>query len=344
VLDYDTEARADTLRCLSLDDGRVIWRNGYPLVVEPDHGMSRAVPAVADGLVVSIGPRCHVACWDAVTGECLWLLDMVRQYQTTVPQWHAAQCPLIDDGRVILAPSGTALVIAVDLPTGEVVWESPQLEGWEMTHASILPVEFGGKRMYVYNASRGVAGISAEDGSVLWKTTEWVGSKMATCPTPVYAGDGRIFFSAGYNAGSAMLRLEEGGDGFGSKTLFRLTARRFESEQHTPLFYEGHLYGVRTNPGGKQLACFDLDGSELWNSGTDKFERGPYLIADGLLYVMADDGLLTVAEATSTGYRPLDQFQALDKANHAWAPMALVAGRLILRDLTRMTCLDVSAK
>jgi len=124
--------------------------------------------------------------------------------------------------------------------------------------------------------------------------------------------------------------------------LFLLKARQFESEQHTPVFHDGHLYGVRTNPGGKQLACFDLEGNELWNSGADKFERGPYLIANGLLYVMADDGLLTVAEATSAGYRPLDQFQAFDKARHAWGPMALVGGRLILRDLTRMTCLDVS--
>ncbi|NQT13669.1 MAG: PQQ-like beta-propeller repeat protein [Planctomycetes bacterium] len=342
VLDYDTEARADTMRCLSLDDGREIWRNGYPVVIENDHGMSRAVPAVADGLVVSVGPLCHVVCWDAETGECRWLLDLVNQYRTTVPQWHAAQCPLIDNGRVILAPSGTALLIAVDLQSGEVVWESPELENWEMTHASILPVEFQGKRMYVYNASRGVAGISAEDGSLLWKTTDWVGSKTATCPTPVVVGDGRIFFSAGYNAGSAMLQLDADQDRFVSKTLFRLTPRQFESEQHTPVFHDGHLYGVRTNPGGKQLACFDLEGNELWNSGTDKFERGPYLIADGLLFVMADNGLLTVAEATSAGYKPLDKFQTLAQARHAWGPMALVAGRLILRDFTRMTCLDVS--
>ena len=31
VLDYDVDRSADTLRCLSLDDGREIWRNGYPV-------------------------------------------------------------------------------------------------------------------------------------------------------------------------------------------------------------------------------------------------------------------------------------------------------------------------
>src|SRR3990170_8073080 len=354
VLDYDPENQADTLRCVSLDDGGEIWHNGYPVVVMESHGMSRSVPAVADGCVVSIGPRCHVACWDAETGQCRWLLDLVGQYQATVPQWHTGQCPLVDGGRVILAPSAGAFMIAVDLRSGEVVWESPKLHNWEMTHSSIVPMDHGGRRMYVYCGSGGVAGISAEDGSVLWESTDWVG-KMATCPTPVVVGDGRIFFSGGYAAGSLMLKLEAGaptergsrpkvGRGrLSAKTLFRLQPRRFESEQHTPILFEGHLYGVRTNPGGKQLACLDLEGNELWNSGTDKFERGPYLIAGGLIYVMDSEGLLTMAEAPPDGYKPRGRFQVFHDARDAWGPMALAGGRLILRDLTRMTCLNVKA-
>ena len=40
VLDYDEQAKADTLRCLSLDDGREIWHNGYPVEIMRNHGMS----------------------------------------------------------------------------------------------------------------------------------------------------------------------------------------------------------------------------------------------------------------------------------------------------------------
>jgi outer membrane protein assembly factor BamB len=60
VLDYDKQAQADTLRCLSLADGREIWRNSYPVSISPNHGITRTVPALHDG-VVTIGPRCHVA-------------------------------------------------------------------------------------------------------------------------------------------------------------------------------------------------------------------------------------------------------------------------------------------
>ena len=44
---------------------------------------------------------------------------------------------------------------------------------------------------------------------------------------------------------------------------------------------------------------------------------------------------------TSTGYRQLAEAQVLD-AHDSWAPMALADGRLIVRDYTRMVCLDVA--
>lgn len=346
VLDYDVEAQADTMRCLSLDDGREIWRNSYPVEVVEDHGMSRTVPAVAGDSVVSLGPRCHVACWDVETGRCRWgPIDLVGEFGAKVPGWYAGQCPLIDGDRVILAPSGDALMIAVDLATGKIVWRSPKVDDWEMSHVSIAPMEFGGRRMYIYcgflEARGGVAGIAADGGSLLWQSGDWRG-KMATCPTPVPVGDGRIFFSGGYGAGSVMLQLQDDGGRITPHRLFRLKPRQFGSEQQTPIFYRGHLYGVRTKPGGEQLACLDLRGNVVWTSGRDKFGRGPYLLADGRLYVLSDRGALSMIEATAEGYRPLDRFQVWDRGIDAWAPMALAAGRLILRDRTRMVCLDVA--
>jgi len=101
IIDYDMTELADALRCLSLDDGREIWRYAYPLKVKRNHGMSRTVPAVAEGYVVSIGPKSHVLCCDATTGEKQWMIDMVAEYDSTVPPWYAGQCPLIDGGKVI---------------------------------------------------------------------------------------------------------------------------------------------------------------------------------------------------------------------------------------------------
>ena len=98
----------DAIRCLSLDDGREIWRYNYPVEIKRNHGMSRTVPAVSGGYVVTLGPKCQVYCLNAATGALAWKKDLVRECGTTVPPWYAGQCPLIDGDRVILAPGARA--------------------------------------------------------------------------------------------------------------------------------------------------------------------------------------------------------------------------------------------
>lgn len=339
VLDYDRLASADALRCLSLADGKEIWRYSYPVAVKRNHGMSRTVPAVTDQYVVTLGPKCHVNCLDPTTGERRWTIDLVGQFGATVPPWYAGQCPLIDSGRVILAPAGPdALLIAVDCKTGQTVWKSPNPRAWKMTHVSVTPMEVAGRRMYVYCGSGGVAGVAADDGSLLWDTADWKIS-IATVPSPVVLPGGKVFFSGGYNAGAAMMEVQKEGDKFVVKTLFKLKADRFGSTQHTPILLKDHLYGVREKD--KEVVCLDLKGKQVWASGSQhRFGLGPYLIADGLMYVMNDDGRLTMAEASPAGYKQLAEAQVLE-GHDAWGPMALVAGRLLVRDLTRMVCLDV---
>jgi outer membrane protein assembly factor BamB len=342
VLDYDRKAVGDALRCFSLADGKEIWRFSYPVMIKRNHGMSRTVPAVTEKYVVAFGPKCDVSCVDAVTGEKHWLIDLKKDFGATEPTWYAGQCPLIDHDRAILAPGGESLLIALDCKTGEVVWKSPNPDKWIMTHSSIMPMEFAGKRMYVYCGKGGVAGISADDGSILWDTTAWK-IAIATSPSPVILPEGRIFLCGGYGSGSVMLQLQEEGGKITAKTLFRLKPSVFGSEQQTPVFFDGHLYGVRMND--KQLVCMDLNGKVVWSSGSQhRFGSGPYMIADGMIYVLDDFGKLTLAVASPKGYEPLAVMQAIADGSDSWGPMAMAAGRLILRDMTHMICLDISEK
>ncbi len=340
VADYDQQKQGDAIRCFSLADGQEIWRYFYPVKVKRNHGMSRTVPAVTDKYVITMGPKCHVACLDVATGEMHWFFDLVKDYGAKVPAWYAGQCPLIEDGKVILGVGGKSLIMAVDIETGEILWETPNPQKWEMTHSSIVPVEFAGQRMYVWCASGGVIGISAQDGTPLWQTPEWQ-IRIANVPTPVPVGDGRLFLSGGYNAGAMMLKLTGQNGQIVPEIEFRLPPEVFGSPQHTPILYEGHIYGVRPD---EELVCLDLEGNVVWTSGsTHKFGLGPYTIINNLLYVMDDHGLLTLAEATPTGYVQLAQADVLEGID-AWGPMAVASNRLLVRDLTKMICLDITAQ
>ena len=338
MLDYDRENKADVVRCLSMDDGRDIWRYSYPVKVKRNHGMSRTVPAVTEKYIVTLGPKCHVTCLDSATGQFRWMINLVKEFNTTVPPWYAGQCPLIEDNKAIIAPGGDALMIAVDCETGQIVWKSPNPNGWKMTHSSIIPTEFMGKRIYIYCADKGVVGISADDGTILWETDEWK-IKIATVASPVVVGDRLIFLSGGYNAGSMMLKLTLENEQISAKPLFRLAPEVFGSPQQTPVFYNGYIYGVR--PDG-QLTCLDLNGKIMWTStSANKFGLGPYMIINDLIYVMNDSGQLTLAEATPRNFLQLARSKVLEGPD-SWGPMATVSGRLIVRDMNRMICLDIS--
>lgn len=341
LMDYDREKKQDALRCFSLETGREIWRFAYPVPVKRNHGMSRTVPTVTDRLVVAMGPKCHVVCVDSTSGELKWGLDLVRQYGATVPPWYAGQCPLVEGETVILAPGGkNALLTAVEAETGKVLWQTPNLRGWKMTHSSIMPMEFGGQRMYVYCADKGVVGVSATNGAILWENLDWKIS-IATVPSPVLLPNGQIFLSGGYNAGSALLQVKMEGDRFVSQVVHKLPPEVFGATQHTPVLYEDHLYGVR--PDGR-FACLSLEGKAVWASdSSQQFGLGPFLIADGLIYAVNDSGLLRLIEASPEKYKLLGQAQVL-KGRESWGPLALAGGRLLARDLTRLVCLEVGRK
>lgn len=352
VLDYDDgktdesegDGGWDVMRCLSLADGRTVWENRYPAEVAFNHGMSRTTPAIAGDAVVSIGPRCDVACWDAATGQCRWLISMVREFGAVERQWYTGQCVLVDGDRVILAPCGPdAMLVALDLSTGQVIWKSPNPRGWKMSHASIMPMEFVGQEMYVYCGDGGTAGVAVEDGSLLWDEDQWR-ENFATSPSPLPLPDGRIFLSSGYDSvGAMILQLRDEGGTVAVEHERELQRTEFNSEQQTPILYEGRLYAVRKHRGG-QLVCMDLQGQEIWNSGGDKFGHGPYLVADGMVVVLADDGTLVTAEATPDGYQPLDRYRVFPEGHEAWGPMALAGGYLVLRDFQHMACVDLRAK
>ena len=350
ILDYDMENERDALRCLSLDTGEEIWRYSYPVRIKKNHGMSRTIPAVTDQYCVSLGPMGHTLCVDAVTGEEKWLIDLRHEYGTIIPDWYAGQCPLIAvlpgqaNPSAIIAPSGPeALMVALDCETGEEIWRTPNPFAWKMTHTSIAPMMLNDQLTFVYFGEFGLVGVRAADGAILWSWAESVWPNApATCSSPVILPDNRIFFSGGYRRGSVMIQIAPNpqGGNYKANTLFQLDHTVFDTEQQTPIFYAGHIFGLRQND--KQFICLDLNGQVVWASGRrEQFGSGPFIVADGMMLILDDNGKLTGIEATSAEFRKLFDVEEVVSGGASWAPMAIVSGRLLLRDQFYMRCIDL---
>lgn len=348
VFDYDETRRADLLRCYNLISGEQIWERGYRVSVKRNHGMSRTVPAITDQYILTVGPRGQVMCLDRADGNFRWGIDLIADYHSELPLWYTAQCPLIDNELAILAPGGDALMIAVDCENGEIQWQTPNPDGYKMSHASIMPWTFKGTKMYVYSAVGGVFAVAAEGekaGQVLWKTDAWNHSVVA--PSAFCLPDGKVFLSAGYGAGSMMLQISGSASDFQVSVLYEYKpVEGLASEQQTPVFYGGRLFGILPKDAGplrNQFVCVNPADTRkiLWSSGKEtRFGLGPYMIADNKFFILSDEGELTIARLSTSGWEPLDTHKVLD-GHDAWGPIAVADGYMVLRDSKNIICLDM---
>jgi len=225
--------------------------------------------------------------------------------------------------------------VAVDCKTGEIAWETPNEPQWGMSHSSAIG---------------GACGIAAEGenaGQILWSTNEW--RKNVVAPSPVCMPDGKVFLTAGYGAGSMILQLTPQGDRFGVEVLQDYSPREgLACEQQTPVVYQGHLLGIMPKDAGplrNELVCVHpRDFTKVvWSSGqTVRFGLGPYMIADDKLFILDDNGTLTIARPSTTAYTELDSYRVIADGADAWAPLAVADGYMVLRDSETMICMDMA--
>lgn len=350
VLDYEERKKRDILRCYALEDGKELWRRGYSVDIKRNHGMSRTIPAVNNKFVVTIGPKCQVMCCNAISGELKWGIDLVKNYRAEDPLWYTGQCPVIVDNVAVIGVGGSALVMGVDCESGEIVWQTPNPDSLKMSHASVVPMTIAGKKMYIYNALGGLCGISAEKGDMgklLWISKDFIPAVIA--PSPVYVGNNRIFVTAGYGAGAALIQIDRNGNSFSALALQKYKpSEGMASEQQTPIYKDGVVFNVQTKDAGttrNQFVCCKANDFKniIWTSSTtERFGLGPYIIADNKFFIMDDEGEVTIARYSTSKFEVLDKAQIID-GDDTWGPFGLADGFLILRDSKKMACVDIRA-
>ena len=339
--DYGESTYEVLIRCLDLSDGRELWRFREERRIRPNHAITRSVPATDGITVFSIDPKTTLHALDAETGQEIWRKDFVKEYGTKIPPWYNGQNPLIEDDRVLVAPSGReALVVALDKTTGEELWRTPNPKGWLLSHASLMPARLGGVDQYLFSVLDGTLGVAADDGRLLWHYP--FKFNLSVSPSPLVIDDERVFITAGYDAGGAMLRVTREGETFQAEEL-RIWPpdAMWNSEVHTPIVFDNHIFGVGKKRRGL-FTCLDLDGNEVWTSdGEAYFGLGSFTLADGMFFILeGKTGMLRLLDANTETYKELASAQILG-GHDVWAPITLSNGRLLIRDLSRLVCLKV---
>lgn len=339
--DYDEAKKEWMVNCRNLADGKLIWQFREGREIRPNHAITRTVPAVDNRFVFSMDPKAVLHCLDVKTGKQVWRKSIVTEYQGAIPDWYNGQCPLMEADRIIIATGGSAILVALDKATGKDLWKTPNPGKLAMSHASVMPATIGGVRQYLYGTLKGPLGVAAADGKLLWEYPRKF--NVAVAPSVVAVNDQLVFMTASYDAGSVMLRVKNAGGTFKAEPVFDFVNAEWNSEVHTPIIWKGHLFAVGKKKRGL-FTCLNPEGKEVWTSaGKSSFGLGSFLMADGMFFVMeGDTGTLRLVEASTTEYRELASAKVLG-SGEVWGPMALSEGRLIVRDLSKMVCLNVHA-
>lgn len=382
LLDRDEEQGQDVLRCLGLADGREKWRFAYKERGRFSYPGSRGVPTVTAEHVYMIGAAGRIHCVSRQTHRPVWSANVVedfrdrrlpRKLQTQVPRWGLTQHPVLWKDWLIVAPYALeAGVVALDRLTGKVRWRSGDVGMNIFCHATPRLATLGGVEQAVVLANRDsgqnppavISGVELATGRVLWQT-ETTRPYNIPIPMPVQAGDDRLFIAGGYGLGCFMLRVAPGRDGGGPwrTELLWQDAAMCTPHVHTPVLYKGRLYANSFdqfhNACNNGLVCLTTDGRLLWRTGGPgagadapnkdgvTFDSGGFLIADDLVFMVhgRTGELYLIDIGGKEPWRIAARAKVLTaKGRKVWGPPALADGRLLVRDLDEMKCLDVSGR
>jgi outer membrane protein assembly factor BamB len=90
------------------------------------------------------------------------------------------------------------------------------------------------------------------------------------------------------------------------------------------------------------LAALDLPtGRTLWKHRS--VGKGALIHADGRFYILGEDHVMGLAEATPAGYQERGRFTIADQGWPSWAHPVVSGGRLFIRNQSTVTAYDVRA-
>ena len=103
-----------------------------------------------------------VFCFEAVSGNVIWSLNLVDTFELRIPGWGFGASPLVVGDMLLLNAGGAGL--ALQKQTGKVIWQSNDGEaGYNVP----VVFEFGGKDVAVFASSKYYQGVELQSGKLL---------------------------------------------------------------------------------------------------------------------------------------------------------------------------------
>ena len=327
-------------------DGQIVWAH----TVRSGDDAPNCTPLLDGDLVFGLGVQGDLVCCHAETGQEVWRKNLAQDLGgQMMSEWGYSETPLIDGDKLICTPGApNAMLAALDKRTGNLLWTTsfPPNVGPAgkngAGYSSPVISHGGGVKQYVQLVGRGLIGVEAKTGRLLWGYNR-IANGTANVPTPLVSGD-YVFCSTGYrDGGSALLKLSPSSRGVSAAQVYYFEGNRMQNTHGGMVMIGAHIYMGEGHNNGFPL-CFNWKtGRDAWRPG-----RGPgtgsaaVSCADGHLYFRYSNGVMALIEATPESYRVKGEFRLASQWGDHFPHPVIYDGRLYIRDKFDVLCYDVA--
>ena len=382
----------EIIECLRADNGDSIWKYGYETTFTDPFGYNngpRCSPVLTADHCFTLGAEAKLTCVSLVSGERVWQRDLLAEFE--LPDWFfGVGCsPVLEEGMLIVLVGGqpNSGVVAFEAATGKTLWQSVGRDTWDgvqkedgrihkwkddemvVSYSSPIVATIHGQRHLLCLMRQGLVSLNPKNGTENFKY--WFrprAHESVNAARPLVFGD-RIFISAAYRAGSALLQVAE--DGTSYRLLWRSRTNML-NHWSTALYVDGFIYGFSGRHKSEgELRCLNAEtGDVVWattgfegnlrdlrldrttgriiNTKTDQavapphFGRGSKIRVGGKFIVLGEDGTLALVKINP------EKFEELHRASYpqihypVWTAPILSRKRLYLRCEDALICLSLA--
>jgi outer membrane protein assembly factor BamB len=325
--------RQSVVTSLNRADGKPVWVRILGPARDNDRGPGpRSTPTVDGDRVYVLTENGDLASLQVRDGAVVWQRNILTEFRARNINWLLSESPLVDGNLVIVSPGGrNAGIAALDKMTGKTVWTSKELND-EAGYSSPIVADVQGVRTIMTLTADAAVGVRASDGKLMWRYTE-VANRTANAATPVYS-DNRVFFSSAYGTGGALLALRASGADVRAEEVY--FTRDMQNHHGGMVLVNGYLYGFNNSI----LTCLEFaTGKMMWRDRS--VGKGSIMAAGGQLYVLSENNVMGLVEATPAGYREKGRFSIRDQNLPSWAHPVVSGGRLYIRNQGTLASYDV---
>ncbi len=324
--------------------GNLKWKESYGPEWKGSYKGTRTTPTIDGQRGYIFSGTGRMVCFNAKTGNEIWQVDTLKEFEAKNIQWGMTGSPLIDGPKVYCTPGGKkGAIVALDKMTGRTIWATTGLEETS-TYSSPMLIEHGANRLIINLIQKSIVCVAADTGKLLWREPYETPSDTGGV-TPIYR-DGRVYVTSAiqreFKRGGVMFELSADG----TSVTEKWNDQTLDCGHGGVVLVDGYLYGSSFDglPKGDWV-CLDWDSGKVMYETTWNGNKGSIIYADGMLYCYDENtGDLALAETSPKAFKVVSSFKVTQGSGQHWAHPAISDGRLYIRHGDALMAYDIKSK